>query len=249
MRIAAFSDIHSNIFALLACLEDADRRGFDLAVNLGDILYGPIAPRATYELLGERDILTIRGNQDRQIYEADETELGENPTMAFIHEDLGREPLDWMRGLPFDSRITDGVYACHGTPENDLVYLLEEVTSGRPVLRTDDEISNLTASRPESLILCGHTHIPRLVMLADGRTVANPGSVGLPAYFDDMPCPHAMENHSPHASYILLDQDKGGAWTAGHIKVAYDHALAAREAEKRNRPDWVHALTTGRVQT
>lgn len=45
--IAAISDIHSNVFALEAVLADIKQRGADQIVNLGDILYGPIAPQAT----------------------------------------------------------------------------------------------------------------------------------------------------------------------------------------------------------
>lgn len=88
--IAAISDIHSNVFALEAVLTDIKQRNIDQIVNLGDILYGPIAPKDTYPLLMEHqnDIITIRGNQDRQIREATTAEIGNNATMAFITEDL-----------------------------------------------------------------------------------------------------------------------------------------------------------------
>jgi len=70
MKIAALSDIHSNVFALAAVLTDVKKRGVDVVVNLGDILYGSIEPKATYDLLMQHDIITISGNQDRQIHEA-----------------------------------------------------------------------------------------------------------------------------------------------------------------------------------
>ncbi|MGP9557668.1 metallophosphoesterase family protein, partial [Psychrobacter sp. AOP7-A1-24] len=68
--IAAISDIHSNVYALESVFADIRHRDVDQVdqiVNLGDILYGPIAPNATYELLmaHQDDIITIRGNQDR----------------------------------------------------------------------------------------------------------------------------------------------------------------------------------------
>jgi len=50
MKFAILSDIHSNVYALEAVINDAKRRGCDTLVNLGDILYGPIQPRATYDL-------------------------------------------------------------------------------------------------------------------------------------------------------------------------------------------------------
>ena len=97
--IAAISDIHSNVFALQAVLADIKKRGVDQIVNLGDILYGPIAPKATYELLmaHRNEIITICGNQDRQIYEATESEIANNPTMDFIVKDLPKDAIEWMQ--------------------------------------------------------------------------------------------------------------------------------------------------------
>ena len=69
-KFGVLSDIHSNIFALKAVVADAQSKGVTTFINLGDILYGPIAPRATYEYLIAQEFISISGNQDRQIYEA-----------------------------------------------------------------------------------------------------------------------------------------------------------------------------------
>ena len=124
--IAAISDIHSNVFALEAVLTDIKQRDIDQIVNLGDILYGPIAPKDTYALLmaQQNDIITIRGNQDRQIYEATTAEIGNNATMAFIIEDLPKAAVKWLQNLPFDCHLSEDVYLCHGSPTDDMVYLL-----------------------------------------------------------------------------------------------------------------------------
>jgi len=245
MRIATLSDIHSNVFALEAVIYDAKKRGAELMLNLGDILYGPIAPKATFDLLRDHKFVTIRGNQDRQIYEATQEEIDSNPTMHFILDDLGQTPLDWMRSLPFDNQLSDDIYICHGTPANDLTYLLENVKTGYARLRSDSEIMALLNGQSSNLIICGHTHIPRTVTLKSGQLIVNPGSVGLPAYTDDEPVSHYMENFSPHASYAVLEKSKAG-WTVQHIKVPYDFQQAAEEAKKRQREDWVHFLITGK---
>jgi len=217
MKFAILSDIHSNVFALEAVLKDIRRRGVDFKVNLGDILYGPIAPRDTYDLLKENEFLTISGNQDRQIYEATQKEIDSNPTMEFILNDLGTAPLDWMKSLPFDMHVSDDVYLCHGTPESDLIYLLEDVTKGYPMLRDEQEIIKLLGGKRSKLICCGHTHLPRTVSLDNGQLVVNPGSVGLQAYTD-----------------------------ISNIKVPYDVQKAVNESKKRARNDWAHFLSTGR---
>jgi len=46
--------------------------------------------------------------------------------------------------------------------------------------------------------------------LADDRLVLNPGSVGLPAYDDDQPVPHIVENGTPEARYAIVQRDPRG---------------------------------------
>ncbi|MFA0810244.1 metallophosphoesterase family protein [Microbulbifer epialgicus] len=247
MRIAALSDIHSNIYALKAVIGDLETRGVDQVVNLGDILYGPIAPRQTFECLMEYDFITIRGNQDRQIYEADPKTIESNPTLQFILEDLTAEALEWMKNLPATLQLNPDVFLCHGSPDSDLTYLLENIESGLPQVRQDGEILKLISIQKSQVILCGHTHIPRSITTSTGQQIINPGSVGLPAYFDVSPRPHWMENFSPYASYSILE-NLCGLWRAQHIKVPYDNQQAAQDAKRRNRQDWEYYLTTGRAQ-
>jgi predicted phosphodiesterase len=245
MKIAILSDIHSNVYALEAVLQDAKLRECTTLANLGDILYGPISPRDTYDLLLENKFLTISGNQDRQIYESTPAEISSNPTMQFILDDLGDEPLAWMRSLPFDMQVNTGLYFCHGTPTNDLIYLLEDVSSGAAQLRSDDEIHKLLAGQKTKLICCGHTHTPRLVKLSSGSLVLNPGSVGLQAYTDEEPVVHSMENYCDLASYAVAEI-QNGKWVIEHVRVPYDVASAVEKCLSRGREDWAHFLETGR---
>jgi predicted phosphodiesterase len=245
MRIALLSDIHSNYFALEAVIKDLKTREIELIINLGDSLYGPILPKLTYDLLISHNFFTIRGNQDRQIYEAKENKINSNPTMDYVINDLGKEPLEWMKSLPFDKQLNEKIYLCHGSPGSDLIYLLEDVESGYPRLRSDNEIMKLLYGQSSELICCAHTHIPRTVMLKSGQLIVNSGSVGLPAYTDDEPFFHCMENYSPDASYTIIEDDKPG-WKVEHLKIPYDYKKASEEAKKNKRDDWAYFLTTGR---
>src|SRR5882757_588966 len=74
-----------------------------------------------------------------------------------------------------------------------------------------------------SLILCGHTHIPRVVRLRDGRMIVNPGSVGLPGYDGQAPVSYVVEVGTPHACYAILERTRGG-WSATIRYVPYDNA-------------------------
>ena len=250
--IAAISDIHSNVFALEAVLADIQHRNVDQIVNLGDILYGPIAPKATYDLLmtHQNKIVTIRGNQDRQIYEATEADIADNLTLDFIVKDLPKNAIEWMRSLPFDCHLSEDIYLCHGSPTNDMIYLLEDITTGAPMVRDDAIILSLLSDIESKIIVCGHTHIPRTVTLSSGQLVINTGSVGYPAYEDDLPIVHKMQTYSPHANYVLIkcvETEQRKHWQTEHIKVTYDHEAAARLALKNGRKDWAFALKTGRV--
>ena len=147
--------------------------------------------------------------------------------------------------LPFDKQVNEDVYLCHGTPKSDLIYLLEDVSKGHALLRSDSEIIDLLAGQESKLICCGHTHTPRAVHLSSGQLIVNPGSVGLQAYSDEEPVVHSMENFNHHASYSIVEK-VNSAWVVQNIKVPYDYQLAVNESKKRNRSDWVHFLSTGR---
>lgn len=250
--IAAISDIHSNVFALEAVLADIKHHDVDQVVNLGDILYGPIAPKATYELLMtyRSDIITICGNQDRQIYEATAVDINSNATLDFIIKDLPKTAIQWMQALPFDYYLNKDVYLCHGSPTDDMVYLLENIETGQPTVRSDSDILAMLNNIDNAIIVCGHTHIPRTVKLSSGQTVINTGSVGYPAYEDDLPIIHKMQTYSPHASYALIkcvETKQGKHWKIEHIKVPYNYQAAAKLALEHGRKDWAFALRTGRV--
>src|SRR5438309_1396064 len=107
MRYGILSDIHGNIWALEAVLEHASRCRIDRFLNLGDILYGPLEPRSTFERVQSIDALTIQGNQDREIYEARSDTS--NLTLRFVLDDLGSGPIEWLSGLP-KTAITDNIF-------------------------------------------------------------------------------------------------------------------------------------------
>ena len=88
--------------------------------------------------------------------------------------------------------------------------------------------------------------MPRLVRLADGRTVVNPGSVGLQAFSDAEPVNHAIEVGAPHARYAVLERAKAAdPWRVSFRVVAYDWNAAGARAKEKGRDDWAQWLRTG----
>jgi diadenosine tetraphosphatase ApaH/serine/threonine PP2A family protein phosphatase len=148
--------------------------------------------------------------------------------------------------MPTRREVASGVLMFHGTTERDDVYLLETVHDTGVVSRaTADEITARLAGPSHSLLLCGHTHFPRTVAVAD-TLIVNPGSVGLQAYSDDVPVPDLMEAGSRHARYAIVERCDTGRRVEQRA-VDYDFESAARTAERNGRPDWAWRIRTGRA--
>lgn len=239
-RIAILTDIHGNLPALEAVIADADAQGCTVFANLGDSLSGPLWPAETADLLIARDWPTIAGNHERQLLTIDRARM--NASDAFARDALEDRHLSWLASLPPTRVLSPDILLCHGTPTDDLEHFLHTVVGGGVGDASDAELVDRAGDRHEAMILCGHTHLPRVVTLADGRIVANPGSVGLQAYDDDHPEPYRVENGDPLARYAIVD---GKEVTLRAI--AYDHELAARRADANGRPDWAIGLRTGRM--
>lgn len=239
IRTAIFSDIHGNLPALEAVIADAETRGCTRVFNLGDILSGPLWPAETADFLMARDWPTIAGNHERQVLTLPPERM--NQSDAFTRAQLSEAHLGWMAALP-PVLALENVFLCHGTPRSDLEHFLETVEPSGLRDATDGEISERLSERTEALTLCGHSHRPGQRALADGRIVANPGSVGLQAFHDDHPFPYVLELGDPRARYAILE-----AGELSFHRVTYDHAAAAAKAEREGRQDWAHALATGRA--
>lgn len=241
--LAVIADVHGNALALEAVLADIARRGVKQVVNLGDNANGPLEPARSVALLRESGAVHVRGNGDRMTAEGGAVARG---SAKFARERLDEEALRWLGELPVSVRGA-GWLAFHATPRSDEEYFLENVSGGKTVLASGAEIAGrLGAPAGESLVLCGHTHRPRRVTLADGRTIVNPGSVGLPAYRDNTPEPHGVENGSPHARYAIVRRS-GAEWKMEFVAVTYDWMAAANMARDAGWEEWARNLETGRA--
>lgn len=245
MRIAVLSDIHGNAWALDAVLEEMAHVHVDRVLNLGDCFFGPLDPKGTHERLLSRGWPTVRGNQDRALLDG-----ADNPTARFTLAEIGREGVAWLT-LQTNPTVSQGmILACHGDLEHDDVTLIERVDEpGRVRTATDAELAEALGDADGSveIVLCGHSHQPGMVRLADGRLVVNPGSVGLPAYTAETPHPHAMEAGTPHARWALLERPRRGAWRVELRATPYDVTAAAAAAREHDRPDWARWIETGRA--
>ena len=246
-QLAVLSDIHGNRWALEAVLNNIKQREIKHIVNLGDCFYGPLDPGGTAQILVGLDIPTVRGNEDRIIVE---TPVGSeiSPTLHYVREHLKPGHFQWLKKLKMTAVVYENFFLCHGSPQQDDEYLLVNVLETGVLPRKPGELTAVLSmlSQDPRVFLCGHDHVPRTVYLPEGRLIVNPGSVGLPAYTDDLPYFHAMETGTPHARYSIISRS-GDNWKVENIAVPYPWELAAEMAMKNGRPDWAKWLKTGRA--
>ena len=241
MKIAFLSDIHGNSWALKAVLNDIKQREVTEIYDLGDSLYGPLHPKGAFHLIMDWEIESICGNQDRYIYEC-ANESNTNPTLKFVLNQLSDNAMDWLKELPKSRIVHDQIYLCHGTPNKDSEYLLEQIHPEYVGMNDYNLIGISLADVKEKIVVCGHSHRPALIETLE-KTIINPGSVGLPAYQDELPIPHKMENFNSKARYCIIDLSRN--ITIEHIAVSYDYENAAVAAEMHKRNDWARWLRTG----
>jgi diadenosine tetraphosphatase ApaH/serine/threonine PP2A family protein phosphatase len=197
-------DVHGNLPALDAVLEDAREAGADRWLLGGDYaLFGGWPAETVERLRSLERAVWIRGNGER--WTADPDSAPDNEVVpgavAFARAALGAEVVRDLAALPFDTELDDGALAVHGSPVSDVRSFLPAPA--------DDDGELLEGVRAWRLIF-GHTHLPFL-RKAGPVELLNPGSVGMP--FDG----------DPRAAYALVAPD-------GRIerrRVAYDHLASA----------------------
>jgi putative phosphoesterase len=222
MRIAAIYDIHGNLPALEAVLNDIRVAGVDEIVVGGDIFPGPMPGEVLDLLLSlEIPVAMIRGNGDRMVLERiSGRELTSLPKiymdiMYWNAEQTRSEHEKVMRTWPETvSREIPGlgkVLFCHATPRNDTEVFLSTTPEAA--------LFPVFAGVDAALVVCGHSHMQFDRQVGEIRVV-NAGSVGSP-YGD------------PGAYWLLLGPD------VDLRKTTYDFAAAAALVLKTDYPQAV----------
>ena len=244
MKFAAIADVHGNCLALEAVLADISSLGITEVVNLGDHLSGPLEARRAADLLMARDFPSVQGDQDRRL-----VELGPaGASRRADHKQLQQTHLNWLASLPPTRLYREDVFLCHASPVSNASYWLDHVTEDGNIQATPlHEIEIGAAEIDASLILCGHTHIPRVVRLRDGRLVVNAGSVGCPGYEGAKPVPHRVQTGTPDACYAIIERAPRG-WSVTFRYVPYDHMAMAELARANGMPAWANAFASGWIE-
>ncbi len=213
MRVAVLSDIHSNVHALRAVLDDVARAEADEVWVCGDTFgYYPWAAES-FTLLQTVRPVAVLGNHDAWVADGRLAPANIMGTIARRNAaDLASSSpaaLNWLGTLAKVMEFErDGwnITMVHGTPADPL--------NGR--YYPDDDHSYGWLPGKGEILLLGQTHYPILRGTATGGLLLNPGSVGQP------------RDRNPMSSWALLDTRNG---TAALRRIAYDHTAVMKQLD------------------
>jgi putative phosphoesterase len=181
MRVAAIYDIHGNLPALEAVLQEIAQANVDLVVVGGDVVAGPL-PRETLACLlaFPLSVRCIQGNADREVLAQtvgrDEGAMPEQVrelarwVARQLQPEDARLMADWPATLSVEVSGLGKVLFCHATPRSDT----ELFTRLTPEERLGPSFAGLDAQ----LVVCGHTHM-QFDRRVGALRVVNAGSVGM----------------------------------------------------------------------
>ncbi len=193
-RLALYSDIHGNVPALAAVLDDIGASGIEERYCLGDLVgYGP-DPVGAIEMVRDTCDPVIRGNYDQGVgdrsgacgcyYATDQAKSDGAASYEFTERMVGDRDAEWLLGLEDGIRHDDGgvrILLTHGSPRRINEYLMPD--------RGEAQLARLARDAGADVVCCGHVHIPyhrSFYAEADGTAASpvihyvNSGSVGKP---------------------------------------------------------------------
>ena len=203
MRLGLIADIHGNVFALDAVLQELRREELDEILCLGDVAVGP-RPAETLARVRDLGCPVALGNWDSYFLNG----FPEQPN------DVGRRLVEmgewWAKQLSDSDREYIGTFvdsierplgngtrllAFHGSPRSfeDFIF----------ATTSDEELEEMLDGEHAPLMTGGHTHFA-MVRRYQGTLLVNPGSVGLP--FVDMA---PVMRINPWAEYGILEVEDG----------------------------------------
>jgi len=210
MRLAILSDVHGNLPALEAVLDDLRQREVNGVLVAGDLTGGP-QPVETTRLLRSLGSWLIRGNGDSNLlrYASGDAPSGwytsrQYAMLRWDYRHTDEETLAFIASLP-EQRVVEiegaaPIRVVHGSPRNPSQSIFPN--------RDPATLNLALAQTNEPVLVCGHTHRPWQAE-RDGRLALNPGAVCGPL------------NGDVGAQYAILNW-RDGHWRAEHHLVSYN---------------------------
>ena len=227
MNIAVISDIHGNMEAVEAVMEDITQQECERIFVLGDYAMAGPEPFETVDYFMKRKndskYTMIQGNTDLMIADYSEelynTLKEKAPVMAEALKNdvtlLNPEQRYFLKTLPMQAEVEEGgvkFLLVHGSPRKNNEDILPDLTV--------QEVTEMVKDVDADVVLCGHTHIPCGFQTYNKKTVVNAGSIGRPF------------TPEPESCYLVITIENG-ACVFSHRFVKYNNNKAAEKLLKR----------------
>jgi predicted phosphodiesterase len=220
MKIAVISDIHSNLYSLMAVLDDIGTQKPDLIIGAGDMVGCSAYSRAfdVWNILHDKKIPFVLGNEEARIIKYYNTSTDHHikssvqyMPLRFIAEQFSMNDIEVMKKLPqnilLDGPDNQNIYICHGSP-NDI--------NKSPMQGIDVEMEQDLNKIHAKVIVVGHLHTTWHQYL-NGKLLIMAGSAGLP-----------LRGKLDEVDYLVLTFDKEG-WQFEYREVQYDFSAAVKD--------------------
>ena len=220
MRIAAISDVHGNLYALMRVLESIDSENIDTIICLGDLVGYGSQPNEVISLIRKRHILCIKGNYDNSVIDKGFTYIRDTAINSFslpwTVEELRTSNKYFLENQP--DRISlniqnKEIVFVHGSQRKINEYLTHDY----------ENLEEVMTEFNGDILVCAHTHIPYLKEFKD-KLLVNCGSVGKP------------KNGSPNATYAILEFQKHSKPKVIFKSVKYEYAKIIKDMEIKKFP-------------
>ena len=181
MTVALLSDIHSNYYAFMACYEDAVKCGAEMFIFLGDYVSDLSEPQRTmdlvYEIGSKYPTVCLRGNREGYMLDCESgnsrfTRGSKSGSLLFTYRQLRKKDLEFIRGLKISDTIEIAgvrIEIAHAVMDNDRFYFDSN----------DGHTADIFPQMKCDYLLTGHSH-KQYIQQNAGKTIINPGSVGIP---------------------------------------------------------------------
>lgn len=219
-RLAVLSDIHGNLSALQAVMDDMVTYNVDHVVVAGDNINGGPFSRQVMQIITAQNWAIIRGNNEYYLldYETSRAPVhwSSFTLPLYLHEQLGESWLNVIAGLPdsLNLRFRDAppIRVVHGIPDNPWQAIFPQTPMADIELWLNDV--------PETTVISAHSHIS-MERCVDRWQIFNPGSVGVPV------------DGNFTASYMILEGHQDGWDLLAHRRIPFDYAPLVAEFERQ----------------
>lgn len=225
-RFIIVSDIHSNITALMRLLEYIEDINPRIILNCGDFLQKGPYPKEVYDIvMNDKRFINILGNNDLELFQRNIRRFNEIDIehQNWVIEQLGTERVEKLKELPLKQLVTIG------GKKFLMTHSRLNSTTEMPLLFQGRSMEEYILDYEEDCdyVILGHTHYQSFISYWKGKTILNPGSLGI-----------SKDNTINFIIANISENDIGFEFK----KVKYNGELVKEDLRRLKVPDYEHII-------